>query len=113
MAVTRQVSHSHHWSPVITVVPVVMPTGVASVVGPVPAAGKIVAVVLVAVVVRRPCATIRNDAPTYRYVVATEKSLGPAACGLIVLVVAVESAVPCVVCQGAPQLRSCPYPAGI
>jgi len=47
-------------------VPVVMPTGVARVVGPVPAAGKIVAVVDVAVVVRKPSASIRKQAPTYR-----------------------------------------------
>jgi hypothetical protein len=49
--------------PVITVVPVVIPTGVARVVGPVPAAGKIVAVVEVAVVVKKPAAKIRKLAP--------------------------------------------------
>src|SRR5215469_8543317 len=99
--------------PVITVVPVVMPTGVQSVVGPVPAVGKIVAVVGVAVVVRIPDAVSRIVDLFYREAAATEKSCGPTPCGLIVCVTAVLSTVPAAVCHGDPQLRSWLMPTGI
>jgi hypothetical protein len=89
--------------PVTTVVPVVSPFGVQSVVGVAPAAAKIVAVVEVAVVVRMPVARICRPAPQYRYCVPMLKSFGPVVCGLIVAVVAVDSAVPALVCHGAPQ----------
>lgn len=104
IAVTRLMDSHVHWMPVITVVPVVIPTGVASVVGVAPAARKIVAVVDVAVVVRNPLAVTRNVAPGYRKLVAIAKSLAVGACGLIVAVTAVLRAVPWVVCHGGPEL---------
>src|SRR6266496_3559232 len=101
-AVQRASASNLHCRPVSVPVPVVMPTGVHSVVGVAPAATKIVAVVDVAVVVRNPRALIQNAAPGYRYHGWTRKSLAEVACGLIVAVVAVVSDVPAVVCHGAP-----------
>src|SRR5215472_2921196 len=116
MAVHRISALTSHWIPVIAVVPVVMPTGVASVTN-VPlfvllARRKIVAVVEMVVVVRKPRASTRSNSPGYQpsgwpAAATTATSwLATLACGDIAAVAAVLSTAPAPVVAGLPPLRS-------